>query len=225
MGLLPKAHNELSKTNWATIGKQLTAYVIIRSRIYPHPIDDPAYLGVGQSAEDITQKIIEKTLSGERQWDPDKGSLWPWLVQQANSVIDHLYKSASFRQETNLDAFDQDKRVVIETTIPHQHELNVGLVSQTPDPHEFLILKEKDQLARELIGQIFAIVDDDPGLQKLMEAILNTGFTKPASLALATNQSVQTINNQLRKLRRRVAKSNNPTIQRRLDDNPKRTSK
>ena len=59
-------------------------------------------LAVGVTVEDIVHEVIEKTMNGTRQWDPDKGELLPWLRDQVKSVMGNLVRSAAHRRGLQL---------------------------------------------------------------------------------------------------------------------------
>lgn len=193
----------LWEADWATLHKLLTAHALNRSWRYPKRTDDTEELGLGQTVHDVVQSVITKTISGERQWDPELGPLLPWLKDQVNSLMDHLFQSWNYRYETDLETRDPQGQIVIETAVIERRSHNAGLASQTPNPEQALLQK---QVAQQRVGLLFQAADDDPDLQSVVEAMLDGCPPKPQALADELHVSVEDIYRRLRKLRRRVAK-------------------
>ena len=139
----------------------------------------------GSTPEDVVQRVIEKTLSGERHWDPSKGPLVPWLKDQVKSVIDALATSAPSRREVLAVERDEEDQ--------EEKELAVQPATQ-----------EKSLLTAERVNALFQAVSDDRDLEEVVEAIMNGCEPTPRHLAAELNVSVQDINNRLKRLRRRA---------------------
>ena len=143
-------------------------------------------LAPGISLADVVQRVIEKTLSGERQWDPTKGPLVPWLKDQIKSVLDALAKSAPHRHETQaLAGEDKAERV------------GIGAASPPPNPEEQLLQAER-------VNTLFQAVSGEQELEEVLEAVMNGCEPKPRYLAAELGVPVENINNRLKRLRRRV---------------------
>ena len=139
----------------------------------------------GCTPEDVVQRVIERTLSGARHWDPAKGPLVPWLKDQVKSVIDALTKSAPSRHEVlagEKDGEDQEER-----------ELAVQPAYQ-----------EKSLLTTERINALFLAVSDDSELTEVVEAIISGCEPTAIPLSVELKVSRQDINNRLKRLRRRA---------------------
>jgi hypothetical protein len=139
----------------------------------------------GSTPEDVVQHVIEKTLSGERQWDPAKGPLVPWLKDQVKGVIDAWATSALSRYEILARERDKEDQ--------EEKELTVQPATQ-----------EKSLLTAERVNALFQAVSDDRELEEVVEAIMNGCEPTPRHLAAELNVSVQDINNRLKRLRRRA---------------------
>lgn len=96
----------LSKADWKVIGEKLTAFAAFRAWNYKWKHGGNLGLAAGQTAEDIAQEVIVKTIEGTRNWDPQRGPLMPWLYEQAKSLIDHLYQSKAHRYERRISETD-----------------------------------------------------------------------------------------------------------------------
>lgn len=133
------------------------------------------------------QRVIEKTLSGERHWDPAKGPLVPWLKDQVKSVIDALATSAPSRREALAGERDEEEQEEKELAVQPTHQ-------------------EQRLLTTERVNTLFQAVSDDRELEEVLEAIMNGCEPTPRQLAAELNVSVQDINNRLKRLRRRALK-------------------
>jgi hypothetical protein len=156
-------------------------------------------LAAGQSLEDMVQQIIEKTISGERHWDPAKGPLVPWLKDQVKSVIDTLANAAVRRHETqSAEGGDIEESVAGPST------------SRSLSLETILLENEAAAQMAERVDGLFQAVNDDPELEAVMSAILNGCEPKPRYLAAELGVSVEDINNRLKRLRRRAMKGGSP---------------
>src|SRR5262245_53416888 len=92
--------NLLQQTDWGQIYKRLTLYAIRRAQFYGcTDIDTNMLAGRDFTVDDIDQHVIEKTLCGERKWDPSQIALLPWLKNHVNSVMDAWIKLESGKYE------------------------------------------------------------------------------------------------------------------------------
>ena len=156
-------------------------------------------LAAGQSLEDMVQQVIEKTISGERRWDPAKGPLVPWLKDQVKSVIDALANAAVRRHETQSAEGDKVEESVAGPGTSRSLSLEA-------------ILLENEAAAQmaERVDGLFQAVNDEPDLEAVMNAILNGCEPKPRYLAAEIGVSVGDITHRLKGLRRRALKGGSP---------------
>jgi DNA-directed RNA polymerase specialized sigma24 family protein len=152
-------------------------------------------LAAGQSLEDVVQQVIEKTISGERHWDPAKGPLVPWLKDQVKSVIDALANAAVRRHETQSAEGDNVEEFVTDPS-----------ASRSLSPEAIVLEKEVAEQVAERADALCQAVTDEPELEAVMNAILNGCEPKPRYLAAELGVSFEDINNRLKRLRRRAMK-------------------
>ena len=198
--LTPEVFEYLQNVDWVAIGKSLLVFTIWRAQIYRWRSGDTQDLALGKTPEDIVQEVIEKTISGERQWDPSLGPLVPWLKDQVKSILDALYKSAANRYEYATLTEDPD---------PDPGE--PGDLQQAKDPRavEASIPGLKEQVEKrfeldEQINQVFTVVNAQPELEEIVVAILDGCEAKPRYLAEKLGVPISEINNRLKRLRRKV---------------------
>jgi DNA-directed RNA polymerase specialized sigma24 family protein len=177
---------QLCETDWGAIGVELLAFAAWRAQNYRWASGQHMELAPGISLADVVQRVIEKTLSGERQWDPTKGPLVPWLKDQVKSVLDALAKSAPHRHEVPaLEGEDGAERV------------GICAASPPPNPEEHLLQAER-------VNALFQAVSGEQALEEVLEAVMNGCEPKPRYLAAELGVPVEDINNRLKRLRRRV---------------------
>ena len=174
---------ELSEADWGAIGAELLAFAAWRARNYRWAAGRRIDFAPGIALDDVVQRVIEKTLSGERRWDPQRGPLIPWLKDQVKSILDALAQSASSRYEM-LPPGDNN-------------EVEKRDAMQVPDP-------EKNALVKARIDALFGAVSDEPELEEIVEAIISGCDPTPRHLADELGVAVNDVNNRLKRLRRRV---------------------
>jgi DNA-directed RNA polymerase specialized sigma24 family protein len=181
------------------VGKELLAFAEWRARNYRWRSGRNSILAAGQSLEDVVQHIVEKTISGERHWDPTKGPLVPWLKDQVKSVIDALANAAVMRHETQAPEGDSIEEFV-----------EGPGASRSLSPEAILLEKEAAAQAAERADVLFQAVNEEPELEAVMSAILDGCEPKPRYLAAELGVSLEDINNRLKRLRRRAMKGGSP---------------
>lgn len=159
----------------------------------------------GHTAESIVQEAIQKTLSEDRNWDPERGELLPWLKWVIRGEIDHLYHSASHPEEYYILEADS-----FEDNPPAFEKLEYDANRQLPDGHEAKSAEERTVLAettRRKLDSLLEACDGRPELEEVVEALIGNKCSPEAkSLAEYFGRPVEEIYQRLRALRRRAAK-------------------
>jgi hypothetical protein len=162
----------------------------------------------GQTAETIVQDVITKTLTGKRNWDPERGDLLDWLKWVIKSDISHLAESAANKRDVRLDSLSNDPAV-------DQIEYKAGRESrvrpQDASPEEAMIAVEtEDELmasARLKIDSLLEACSGKPELEEIVYAISDGKCSaKPQDLSKYLGRPIKNINQRLRALRRRASK-------------------
>jgi len=175
-------------TDWETIHRQLLAYVTWRAGHYRWQRGGKIDLTAGETVEDIVQEVLVRTLRGTRRWDPTRGPLFPWLQDQARSIIDALARSAAHRREVRIpDSGDLD-------------DDPFGCLAA--DPLEILLRKEAQRQAEIQVHVLRQMVADTPELAVVLDAILAGGECRPRYLAATLGVPPADIYNRLKRLRR-----------------------
>lgn len=198
-----KTFKLLEEADWGTISRKLLAYTIKKAR----NLRWRGILGIseradeliaGVSCEDVVQLVIIKTIEGIRKWDPDKGELEPWLIQQVNSEISHLVESRLHKNEVTdiSESVENSEIVSTATSSPSSGFFPI-------DPAKIVL---KQQEIEEKLSIIYEAADGDPELDAVIMSVLDGCDPKPRYLSAELGVPIKDINNRIRKLARRVMK-------------------
>lgn len=201
----PDVDTQLRNANWDDIGKQLLAYTIWRAQNYGWANIYSDELPRGQTLYDIVQIVIEKTLNGTRKWDPDKGLLEPWLRDQVNSELDHLFQSSRKMKETHSLEWE-DGEHGSEMLPARARRGNAAETPATASAEEVILDNEEKEIISARVDIIMASVKDEPELEAIMLAVMGGCSVKPQLLAEELGVSEAEIYNRLKRLRRRGLK-------------------
>jgi DNA-directed RNA polymerase specialized sigma24 family protein len=163
-----------------------------------------AILPKGYEPQDVVQHVIGQAISGQRNWDPEKGELLPWLKDQVKSVVDALAKSAAHRLEIfDRDSGDVDKPASFEAFLEKHVDPIVKLEGLAPE--EVVLEEERQKIILAKYAALFYAAEDDPELEEIISAVIDGCRLKPRYLAEHLNVPVSDINNRLKRLRRLAA--------------------
>lgn len=157
-------------------------------------------LALGVTHEDIVYTVIQKAISGERRWDPEKGELEYWLKEQVKSEVSNLATKAATLQELALPE-PQPEEGRLDRLELRSGSVTDSLFAQPKTPEAVVLTKERYQQEADLI---IAASGGDPQLEQLLDAIIEIHSAKPAELAPRLDRPVDEIYRLLRKLRRRI---------------------
>jgi DNA-directed RNA polymerase specialized sigma24 family protein len=203
--LTPETFQQLKETDWGAVGQELLAFTILRIQNYKWGTYSRQELPQGKTPEDIVQHIIEKTLTGKRHWDPQKGPLVPWLKDQAKSVVDAVYNSAARRREIPTST-DDDENESDDLGLPRHRALDSFASPSNASPENILLEEEEAEWAAKRINTLFAAVSGEPELQQVLSVMMDGCEPKPRYLAEERGVSISEINNCLKRIRRHALK-------------------
>lgn len=193
----------LQEADWSAIGKELVAFTIWCIRGYTWKYGGAFEIPQGHTAEDIVQHVIVKTLSGERNWDPDKGELRPWLRWQVRSVVDAFANSAAHRHEDL--PLEDDSGSTDPEWLDYLSTNSQTTMADTPE--EVLITEEETE---QRVTVLFEVVEGDKDAEQLLdwilEAAIDGGDYKPRDIAVALDVPVKRVYNCIRRIKRRALK-------------------
>lgn len=192
----------LREADWGIIGKKLLIHAHYRAAIYYSWRGDQTFeLAAGHTIEDIIQEAILKACTGERKWNPEKGSLELWLKDQINSLMDHLAKSATNRYETHtLETIRGDS-----TEDPWDSDA----LEYAPPESARVASAEEIAIRQEEVKQEFDLLlgaaDGDEQLEQMIQVVWE-GYEKSSEISEAMGVPVKEVYTLTRKLKRRVAR-------------------
>jgi len=129
--------------------------------------------------DDLVAGAIEKTIAGDRRWDPADRSLFEHL----SSVI-------------NSDMYNEIRKAF------HRHEIPIDEAIINSLATEATSVEQELQYKEDLASILSFIRGRDPSLLKLVSAAVLTGTGKPRDIAALLNMPVDQVYWQRQKLRR-----------------------
>lgn len=197
---------ELHAADWENIGKEMLSFALWWASRYRWSSGSPEILPLGNELADVVQRIILQTINGERNWDPDKGELLPWLKDQTKSVIDALAKSASHRKENPI--FSEEDDGLSDRKEMIALEINPSENQDRMSPEEFIICQENEQERRDRAlykySALFCAIEGDTELEEILEAVIDGVDLKARLLAGKLEVPVEDIYNRLKRLKRKA---------------------
>lgn len=192
----------LESADWGEIGNELLSFAATWSKRYPTLGygEDPKFLVLGVSYEDVVQEVIVKVFSGQRKWDPGKVDLLPWLKMHIKSIIDALAKSSPANQETTLgDGEENDFESGLEySSVGARHIANSR---DSANPEQTILEKEAVDKHLQLIREA---AEGDEELEMLILAIECGCDPRPRFLAEELGIPVKDVYQQTRRLQRHI---------------------
>jgi DNA-directed RNA polymerase specialized sigma24 family protein len=174
------------------------AYGLVIFAQFSLGVEDAVVPGTGLSVEDFVAKVLMEYATGKIKHQKSRGSLMTVLGNaMRNDIIDALRKKSHELEETRATIS------VNEDSEGKDHEkpaLDEYPQSLAPDP--FSVVDEDEYRAR-----VRAVVDDEPPLKDLVEAVLDLELYKPEDIADALGTGAADIQNRKKKLRRRLRQS------------------
>ena len=192
---------QLETAKWGQIAKRLLVISHSCAGKYPqlgYGLHEQLALGI--THQDIVETVIQKTISGERNWDPSRGNLELWLAYQIKGEIWNLANKSATIAETILPEHEAEEGA-LDSMEYDSFLFPEPIFSTSPSPESGLLTKERVEMEVELL---FMASSGDPELVQLLEAIFNNYLAKPSELADPLNVPVEDVYRRIRKLRRRV---------------------
>ena len=188
---------KLQEADWKAIGKKLAAYATWKAQNFAWRSGNHKDLACGLQGMDIAQAAIEKVLTGERAWNPDRGDLLPYLKGVVDSLISHLADSLDNCLQSRIVEADEGKDLLDRTALQAERYDDFGFLSS--DQRKQGTNSEGDN---ERVGELFAAVEGKDDLIAVLDVVMRSGATKPAEIAAELGLEVTEIYNRLKRLRR-----------------------
>lgn len=185
-------YDQLEEADWKSIGISLAAHAayLIRNSRWRGGTDDNIVKGIGPV--DIASETIERAISGDLNWDPDKGGLLAYLKAIVTNRVKDLFEKASKVRECDHRGEGSEQGLPISP-----------IVQSPDDPEAIAIARQEEEQASELISAIMEEVADKPELMEVLEALMDGYGPQPRYIAECLGVEVNDINNRLKRLRRR----------------------
>ena len=204
-----RTYQALREADIPVLGRRLVAYALwLAANRGWAGRNSTSVLTAGISATDIVQKAFELLASGEKRWDPERGTLERFLRLVVWTEVTHLSDSAVRRRERLLPDRAEDDEVEERLAMLAGKSPPSPLVRNPTSPEENLLADEDEAELDRTIGALFREVGDDQELLDVLDAIMVGVAPKPRYLAEALGLSVSTINNRLKRLRRKAVALN-----------------
>lgn len=190
-------------TDWEHIADRLLSWTIgAFGPVFPQ----------GQQAEDIVQTVIQKAWDGTRNYDPAKGDLYPWLIDQVRSEVSNLRNHTPSQKEHRYDFSGAEDELHPEDGEPATVDPYAKSSRAGPQLRRAEAALEASDQRSALERRLRSFAQDDPQLTELVEVIVGGAVkAKPAAYAKALQTDVRDIYQRLQKLRRRLRTVGDPT--------------
>jgi len=194
---------QLLHVDWGQTGMKLAAYAAFRSRNLSWRTGSDVALAKGLMPDDIAAQAIVGVIGGERNWEPERGPLLPFLKRVVDSLLNHLALSADNRRIERLS--QNDRSLYGAERIAFQYE---GEGPWPRRPAEFNVTDPSDSEsdADERIERLVDAAKVTPELAEVLNAILDFDEARPRLIALRIGKPVNHVNNCLKRLRRLALK-------------------
>src|SRR5689334_18474189 len=188
-GMPNEAHAALAQMSEEELTKmilRLGHYAIRECNRLRWRTGDSVELPGGETADSIVSLAFEKTLSGERHWDPQlRPDLQAYLMDVIDSLLNHL---ASGKENTLFTVAHDVTEIERGGGSSQQRAEWLARVDISPDVR--LIKQEEQELHELALKLLWKESESDPILVRILEAILD-GNDKPEHIAAATGLNIR----------------------------------
>lgn len=189
------------KQDWQKISLELAKHTALKVRRLYWRTPCEEILPEGETIKSLVSKAVEKVLSGERKWNPDKNpDLLKYLKSVLDSLISHLATSIDNQllQRFQVTNDGQDKQdLLTRADTPYATELG-------KTPEELMLEKEKAERDNKILSELIDVISDDEELSILWNCF-EKGIVKADEIAKETGFDVSHVYQLRRKLDRRAA--------------------
>jgi hypothetical protein len=161
---------------------------------------DSVELPGGETVDSIVSLALEKTLSGERHWNPEaRPNLQEYLMDVIDSLLNHL---ATGKENTLfIPAAASD---AIEVGRAGSQKEAEWLARVEISPEASLLRQEEEELQEQALELLWEESRNDPILVRVLEALLE-GNEKADRIAAATGLNIREVYNAMKRLDRKAA--------------------
>ncbi len=201
-----EVYRKLEEADWKAVGKQLAAHATWKAQNFAWRTGDHEDLALGLQGVDIAQIAIEKVLTGERAWNPERGDLLPYLKGVVDSLMSHMDDSLDNTVQTRLAEDEEGKELLDRAEFQAVRHDDFGLLSA----HQRSRGTNSD-VENERVANLFAAVQGEEDLMAVLDVVMSSGETKPGEIAAELGIEVTKVNNRLKRLRRAAMNIKRPS--------------
>lgn len=185
---------------------QLGRYALRESNRLRWRTGDSVELPGGETVDSIVSLALEKTLSGDRRWNPEsQPNIQEYLMDVIDSLLSHLATGKDNRLfvTTSSDAIDSDEAG---QTSSSQNQIESDWLARSGlSPEEAASKNEEEKLHERAIELLLVSSQGDPVLVQVIEAML-LGNDKADRIASATGLNIREVYNAMKRLDRKAAR-------------------
>ncbi len=197
---------KLHEADWKAIAKELVAYATWKAQNFAWRTGDHKDLALGLQGLDIAQTAIEKVLTGERAWNPERGDLFLYLKGVVDSLMSQMADSLDNTIQARLAEDEEGKDLPDRTEFQALRHDDFGLLSA----HQRSRGTNSD-VENERVAKLFAAIQGEDDLMAVLDVVMSSGETKPAEIAAELGIEVTEVNNRLKRLRRAAMNTKRPS--------------
>jgi hypothetical protein len=195
---------ELLNNDWKETGIRLAGYAAFRARNLTWRTGCSEALAKGLMPDDIAAQAILSVISGERNWEPERGPLLPFLKRVVDSLLNHLAESNDNRRVQRL--FSEQAKALHQQKVEFPTECGENLEISAASLIRAALVPEPEDNGDRKIQQLFTAAEGKPELIEVLRAILDFDELRPRCIAVRIDKSVGHVNNCLKRLRRLALK-------------------
>jgi len=196
----------MSEEELAELILRLGRYALRESNRLRWRTGDSVELPGGETVDSIVSLALEKTLLGERQWNPETHpKLQEYLMDVIDSLLNHLATgrdNSLFTQAPSPDGTVNETNKSRSDTVEQEVE---WLTRSEVSPETLLLQQEEEELKDRALELLREECEGDPLLLRIIEVMLQ-GNEKAAQIAAAAGLDVTDVYNAMKRLGRKAAR-------------------
>jgi len=183
----------------------LGRYALSVSNNYTWRTGDSISLPGGETVESVVSKALEKVLSGDRRWDPQKDpDIKKYLMDVIDSLMSHLAASSDNKLLTVVPAEGSENAEAWQSGSKKADPEAAWLARQSMTPEKELEAKEAAELEEHAIQMLLKEAKNDAALTAVIRAMLD-GANQCGEIAEVIGIDVTEVYKAMKRLDRKAA--------------------
>lgn len=201
-----EALTRMSEDELADMILQLGRYALRESNRLRWRTGDSVELPGGETVDSIVSLALEKTLSGDRRWNPTaKPNIQEYLMDVIDSLLSHLATGKDNRLFVTASSAAIDLVESGRTPSSQGRQIESDWLARSGiSPEDAVSKNEEEKLHERAIELLLASSKDDSVLVRVVEAML-LGNDKADRIASATGLNTREVYNAMKRLDRKAA--------------------